>query len=174
MFGRVPSAGGRLVEPRQQIDPVHRVDPRERAGRLAGLVRLQVSNQVPLQREIAQERGLVEALLHAVFTEMALTGAGGRAHEARVERLGDGDERNGGGIACRALGGRGDAAADVVEVGGNVRAGRHDYLIVARMALATSANSPVGASFRYSWNGAFASAIEPLPLLARLKMAIPR
>src|SRR5688572_26455962 len=105
---------------------------------------------------------------------MCLARAGSRADGIGVECLGNGEEGNASRVTVSPAGGFGDALADPREIRSNIRRGRHCYLIVARIALATSANSPVGASFRYSWNGALASAIVALPLLARLKIAMPR
>src|SRR6187401_2129299 len=105
---------------------------------------------------------------------MRLARGRGGADRIGVECFGNGEKGNASRVEVGPAGGVGDALADLREIRSHIRRGRHGYLLVPRIALATSANSPVGASFRYSWNGALASAIVALLLLARLKMAMPR
>ena len=104
---------------------------------------------------------LVEPFLHTVFAEVTLAGGGRLADASDAECLGNGDELDVCGISVGALRRRTQAAAHGVELSGNDRARRHCYLIIASIALAVSAYCPVGASFRYSVNGFFASGSLP-------------
>ena len=177
---RVPTLDGRRVQPAEQVEAVDRLNPARTRGGLLRLVGLQVADEVPLEREIAQRVDLVEAFLNAILAEVALAGRRGRAHGVGIERLGNGDERDASRAAARRAAPPHDAAAHGLELrgisarlrtddraGSRSRArseevgGARSYLIFARIALAASAFAPVGASFRYSWNGPFASAGLP-------------
>jgi len=75
----------------------------EAAG-LSRLVRLQVADQVPAQRQIGGAIDLVERLLDFVFAEVDLAGVRRGPHVVGGKGFRDGDETNGGGVAPRPAG----------------------------------------------------------------------
>src|SRR5688572_24105240 len=116
---------------------------------------------MPLEPKRRQRVDLSGGFLHTVLAEHAMAGVDGGTDDVVAEGLGDSYERDGGGVALGALRRRGNAAAHGLERLSNVRVARHCYLIVSSRPFAAAALVPVGASFRYSWSGAFASAIFP-------------
>ena len=98
-----------------------------------------MTDEVPVEPEIAEHGDLVEPFLDAVFAKVALAGTRGLAHELGTERLGNGDQLNVFGLTVGAMCRRTQAAAHGVELFGNDRARRHCYLIIASIALAVSA-----------------------------------
>ena len=84
-------AGG-LVDALQQVDAVDRVNRVSGAGGLSGLVRLQVADQMPLQRVIGRLGNFLQGFLHLVFAEIALPGVGGGTNGVDGMGLGDGDQ----------------------------------------------------------------------------------
>ncbi len=102
------------------LGPVDGVDGVEESDGLLGLVGLQRPDQVQLDVGIAraQRRPLGLGLLHAVLAEQAMAGVEDGLDVLGAERLGDGDELDGGRIALGGLRCGGDAGADVGEAGG--------------------------------------------------------
>ena len=121
---RLPPAFGRpLVEAAQQVERIDGVDGVERPAGLAGLVRLQVANQVPAEIGVlhGQRLDLGQRFLDPVLAEVAVAGIDGGADGVHAERLRDGDEPDRvRGPAVR-LGSAGDALPHRREVGGDVR-----------------------------------------------------
>ena len=95
------------------LGPVDGVDRIEQGDGLLGLVGLQRADQVQLDVGIAlaQRRPLGLGLLHAVLAEQAMAGVEDGLDMLGAERLGDGDELDGGRVALGAVRGGGDAAA---------------------------------------------------------------
>src|SRR5262249_14867321 len=146
------SRRGPFVNPLQQrrgVERMHRVETR--AG-LLGLVRLQMTDEMPADVRRAAARAervdLRQRLLHLVLTEIDLAGRGGLAHVLDRKCFGNGDEADRGGVASRTAGGPRDARADVRQPCGD----RGHFLMVPRMPFAVAAFGPVGASFRYVSN----------------------
>ena len=136
------------------------MDDVEAAG-LFRLVRLQVADQVPANRQVRRLVHLLERFLDLVFAEIDLTGVGGGAHELGGECFGNGDEADGGGVAPGPAGRPRDARADVGQPGAERGGIDHYFFSVARIPLAVAAFGPVGASFRYVSNSAPAPARLP-------------
>ena len=135
------------------IDGVDDVEPR---SGLAGLVRLEMADQVPAQLQIGGDQGahrvhFRKRFLDFVFTEITLTGFCGGAHEVGREGFRDGDEPNRRGVTTRAAGGSLDARADVGKTSAEL-GGIHLLLDGRRMPFAVAAFGPLGASFRYVSN----------------------
>jgi hypothetical protein len=99
--------------------------PGDARGGLAGLVALEVSDEVPFQIEVGERVDLRGGFLNAVLPEDPLAGNGGRAYYLRADGFGNSDEGDGGGVSICAMRRRSDAAAHVGEIVGDVRAARH-------------------------------------------------
>ena len=102
----------------------------KRAG-LLRLVGLQMSDEMPPERQI---RGLVhlrQRFLDLVFAEVDLAGIGGGANVVSGERLRDGDEADGGGVAPGPAGRPRDARADVGQPGAERDGVDHYFFSVA-------------------------------------------
>src|SRR6185503_17683384 len=146
--------GGRGVDLRDEIGRVDRMNDVEASG-LLRFVRLQVSDQMPADREITCLLDLLQRLLHFVLAEIDLAGDCRGADGVGRKGLGDGDEADGGGIASGPAGRALDASADAGQPG--LERGRIDHYFFGndpRMPFAVAAFGPVGASFRYVSNSA--------------------
>ena len=128
---------------------------------------MNVADQVPLERQIGELLDLVQRFLDTILAEGLLSGGRGLAHERGTEGFRDGDEADVVRLPLRPVRRRLETAAHPGETLCQCRLRRHGYLIVARMAFAVSAFSPVGASFRYVWSGPLASAALPSLYSAR-------
>jgi hypothetical protein len=84
------------------------VDRRERLPGLAGLVRLEVADEVPPDGFIGRCTDFRQGLLDAVLTEIALPGGMGLADGIQRKRLGNGDQADGGRVPA----GRGRRGGD--------------------------------------------------------------
>ncbi len=142
---------GRLVQAHQKLRSVDRVDDVEAARGLRRLVRLKVADEVPPKRQVAGPIHLVERLLHLVLTEVGLSTVGGDANVRGVERLGDGNQADGGGIAVGPAGGARDAIANAGQPGAKSRGIDH-FFSCATIAFAVGAFGPSGESFKYVSN----------------------
>ena len=90
--------GALLREPPGDAQAVDAMYPVEALGHRAGLVRLQPADEVPARRQCPHCAYLCERLLKIVFTEIRDARRGGRPHEFGSLRLGNRDQRDGGGI----------------------------------------------------------------------------
>ena len=82
-----------FIEFLDQRRAINRLDDVESGG-FFGLVRLQVSDQMPAQGEIGGLVHLEQRFLDLVLAEVDLTGIGGSAHELGGKGFGNGDEAN--------------------------------------------------------------------------------
>jgi hypothetical protein len=139
--------GGGLVEAGDQPVRVDRLDDVE-ACRLLRFVRLQVSDQVPADRQIRRLVHLEQRFLDLVFAKVDLAGLGGGAHVLGGKCLGNGDEADGGGIAPGPAGRPRDPRANVRQPGPERSSVDHYFLIEPRIPFAVAAFGPAGASFR--------------------------
>ena len=113
-----------------------------------GLIRLQVSDEVPADVEIGGPIHFLERFLDFVFAEIDLPGFDGDADELDGKSLGDGDETNGSGVATRPAGSPRDSSADVSQPGVERSGVGHYFLIVPRIPFAVAALGPFGESLR--------------------------
>ena len=60
-----------------RLEAVDAVNPLEALGNRPGLVRLQLADEVPLQRQVREGRHLGDCLLNVVFPEIRDAGGGG-------------------------------------------------------------------------------------------------
>ena len=107
---------GRGLEPLQQVHGIHGLDTRERRRRLACLVRLQMADQVPPDRDVGRFLDLLQRLLHLVFPEVALAGGPGGPDVIGAEGLRDRNQRDLGRVTAGSAGSRGHPRPDGVEV----------------------------------------------------------
>src|SRR5262249_57573502 len=126
------------------VDGVNQVE----AGGLAGLVRLQVADEMPAERQVRRALDLLERFLHLVLAEVDLARAGCGANGVGRKCLGDCDEANRGGVSPRPAGRALDASAYVGQPGPEPRRIDHYFLRVPRIPFAVAAFGPLGASFR--------------------------
>ena len=109
--------GGGRIQPFEQVERVDRMNGRERGGRLSGLVRLQMTDEVPSRPgQSRRGRDLPLRFLDLVFAEIPLTGLPCRADVVGIERLGDGNQGDIRRTATGAPGGIVDARSDRREV----------------------------------------------------------
>src|SRR5207253_718073 len=148
--------GVELREERGRIDGMDEVEGR--AG-FARLVRLQVADQMPPDREVGAPGNLLESFLHFVLAEIDLTLRGGGAHVLDAERLRNRDQPDRGRIAPCAPRRVCDLPADALEPRGDVD---HSYFLsCATSDFAVAEFGPSGASFRYVSNSDAAPARLP-------------
>src|SRR5262249_21589139 len=102
-----------LVEPFDKLRAVDRVDHIEAGAGLSGLVRLEVTNEMPLDLEIGSLINLEEGLLYFVLAEVDLPGKRRRANVLYAKHFRNGDEPDRSGITSGAKGGLRDAIADL-------------------------------------------------------------
>src|SRR5262245_8663362 len=107
---------GRLLEALQQVHAVDRLDGVEARRCLPRLVRLQVADEMPADRQVRGLVHLAQRFLHFVLPEVDLTGRGCGADGVSGEGFGDGDEADAGGIAVHPAGRPRDARANVGQV----------------------------------------------------------
>jgi len=107
--------GGGFVNPTEQIRRVDRVDEIEARGGLFRLVRLQMSDEMPAQRQAGCRVYFRQRFLQTVFAEIDLSRGGGFANRFGRECLGNGNQAYRRGIATRAFGRACNARADVSE-----------------------------------------------------------
>jgi hypothetical protein len=112
------------VETLEEVDAIDRVHGGAMLGGFSRLVRLQVPDQMPPDREIAGAGNLVHRFLNAVLAEVALPGAVGFAHRFNREGLGNGDQPDIRRLSSSASGGLGDTLADSGETVGEHWNGR--------------------------------------------------
>src|SRR5262252_11018469 len=133
----------------------------ELGGGFFCLVRLEMADQVPFERQIGQILPLLLRFLQFVLAEVDLAVLSRRAHGVGAKRLRDSDEMDMRGIASGPVGGARDAFADVRQPGTNRGGVEHYFGSCAMRAFAVAAFGPSGASFRYVLNSAPASASLP-------------
>ena len=88
------------------------MDHIETGGSLFGFVRLEMTDEMPADRQIRSTLHLEKSFLQLVLSEVHLTRLGGSADGVGSERLGNGDEPNRGGIAPGPTGGARDSVAN--------------------------------------------------------------
>ncbi len=126
------------------------------------LVRLQMSDEMPADREVAGLLDLLQRLLDLVLAEIDLARNGRGADGVGRECFRDGDEADGSGITSGPAGRALDASADVGQPG--LERGRIDHYFFGsdpRMLFAVAAFGPAGASFKYVSNSVAAPARFP-------------
>ena len=129
LLGAAASAG-------DQLGPVDRLDDVGVRRDRGGLVALQAADEVPGQPEVGALGGLGLGLLVAVLPHVGDAEVGQQPHVGGGEELGDHHEADVVGRASGVGAGRGDAAADGVEVGGE--------LVGARQVLAHDSHTRPG------------------------------
>ena len=162
--GLTPRLRRRRVHPLQQLGAVNRVDPGERPGRSPGLVRLEVSDQMPRDRDIGRGGDLLQCLLDTILAE--IEPARRRRPPARPRPDGSSKSPPAGRKKANGQPARARGPAVVVPPKDSWRSRRAAtgspcrlyFLMLDRMPLAVAANWPVGASSRYFSNIGTASA----------------
>ena len=139
-----PAFGRRLVEAAQQVERIDGVDGVERPPGLAGLVRLQVADQVPAEIGVlhGQRLDLGQRFLDPVLAEVAVAGVDGGADGVHAERLRDGDEPDRVRGPAVGLGSAGDALPHRREVGGDARRGGCLCHVGSGVTSATGSGTP--------------------------------
>src|SRR3954463_2162858 len=166
-LGRSLPLGRRGVHLSKQLDRVDRMDAVKAGRGFPGLVRLQVADEMPPDRDVGRVADFLQSFLDFVFPEVLLACGVGGANRVGAECLGDRNEADGRRIPAGAAGGRMEPGPDRLEVScdGGVHGGRQRYLIyafnISAFAFAFSALGPLGASFRYVSNSLAASGNLP-------------
>src|SRR3954452_11995148 len=129
------------------------------------LVRLQMTDEVPVDREVRSLLDFLQRLLHLVFAEIAMAGHVRGTDGVRREGFGDGDETDRGGIPARGTRRTVEAGAHRGQVGSDgvgIRVGHYCFGFSASMACLTSAAcDPFGSAARYPSNAVTALAESP-------------
>ena len=125
------------------------------------LVRLEVADQVPFERQVGQILPLLLRFLQFVLAEVELAVLSRRANGVSAKRLRDSDETNMRGIASGPVSGARDVFANVCQPGTNRGGVEHYFGSCATSAFAVAALGPSGESFKYVLNSAPASASLP-------------
>jgi hypothetical protein len=109
---RCLSAGPRLGQAPGESDAVNRVDPLEPPRHVAGLVGLQMPDEMPGQRGVPEVLDLLQRFLYLAFAEIADTQINQRLYGCLWLGLGHGDQSDLVGRTPGAPRGRGDARVD--------------------------------------------------------------
>src|SRR5215471_4651716 len=154
------SRGGLInsLEQRGAVDGMNHV---ELGDGFFCLVRLEVSDQVPFERQVGQILPLLLRFLQFVLAEVDLAVLGRRAYGVGAESLRDSDETDMRRIASGPVGGARDVFANVRQPGTNRGGVEHYFGSCATRAFAVAALGPSGESFKYVLNSAPASASLP-------------
>src|SRR5471032_2560374 len=137
------------------------MDDVELSRSLFGFIRLQVSDQMPDDGQVARRGALELGFLDFVFSEVDLPLSRGCAHGVGVEGLGNGEKPDEGRVASGPGGGARDAIANVRQPGAEHGGVGHYFGSCATRAFAVAAFGPSGESFRYVLNSTPASASLP-------------
>ncbi len=106
------------AEPLGDAQPVDRVHPLAALGHVAGLVRLQLADEMPGERPPAQGVDLRDGLLDVVLSELRLTERGQGAHGFHRLLLADREQADIRGVPAGTPGGDRDPGAYGLESGG--------------------------------------------------------
>jgi hypothetical protein len=75
-----------------QVWTVDGLNDGQTGGCSSSLVRLQVADEMPFEREVGRSLDLLQGFLHPVLTEGPLSGGGSGSNVLETERLGDGNQ----------------------------------------------------------------------------------
>src|SRR5262249_39039418 len=145
------------IHPLEQKSAVDGVNDVKLGRGLPGLVRLQMSDEVPSERQVRQILTFLLSFLELVFAEVDLAIPGDRANGVRSVRFRDGDEVDLRKVASGPGGGARDTIANVCQPGTNRGGVEHYFGSCATRAFAVAAFGPSGESFKYVLNSVPAS-----------------